>query len=69
FAIAVTLEDGALFIQATNQAKLPIFPESETVFFLRAVDARITFQRDRDGVVTGLVLHQGGRDMPGRKIR
>ncbi len=69
FSIVVTLEEGALFIQATGQGKLPLFPESETEFFLRAVEAEITFQRDETGAVTGLVLHQGGQNVPGRRVR
>ena len=67
FAINVTLENGALFAQATGQGKLPIFPESETKFFYRAVNAQISFTRDATGAVTGLVLHQGGREQPARR--
>jgi hypothetical protein len=37
-------------------------------FFLTVVDAQITFVRDSTGVVTGLVLHQNGRDVPGRRV-
>jgi hypothetical protein len=33
------------------------------------VDARISFITDASGKVTQLVLHQGGRDMPARKIK
>ena len=69
FSIVVTLEGGALFAQATGQGMAPIFAESETEFFYRVVDAQITFQRDADGVVTGLTLHQAGQNVPGRKIR
>jgi hypothetical protein len=69
FSIAVSLEDGQLFIQATNQPRFPVFAESETEFALRVVDARITFRRNADGAVEGLVLHQAGRDVPGRKVR
>jgi hypothetical protein len=29
------------------------------------VDAEIEFIKDKDGAVTGLILHQGGRDIPG----
>jgi hypothetical protein len=36
-------------------------PETETDFFLKELDAQITFVRDAQGVVTGLVLHQGGQ--------
>ncbi|HZA14979.1 MAG TPA: serine hydrolase, partial [Myxococcaceae bacterium] len=67
FVINVTLENGALFAQATGQSKLPIFPESETTFFYRAVNAQISFTRDSAGTVTGLVRHQGGREQPARR--
>lgn len=68
FSIFVTLENSSLFTQATGQGRFPIFPESETVFFYRVVDAQITFERDETGVVTGLVLHQAGQSVPGRKV-
>jgi len=68
FSITVTRDGNALFIQATGQGKLPIYPESETEFFLKAVDAQITFVRVQ-GRVTGLVLHQNGNDAPGRRVR
>jgi CubicO group peptidase (beta-lactamase class C family) len=64
FAITVTLEDGQLVTQATNQPKFPVFAESETRFFLKVVDAAIEFQVDGAGKVTGLVLEQGGKKMP-----
>jgi CubicO group peptidase (beta-lactamase class C family) len=67
FSIAITREGGQIFAQATGQAKLEIFPESETRFFYKVVDAQIELVRGADGKVTGLVLHQGGRDMPGKR--
>jgi CubicO group peptidase (beta-lactamase class C family) len=63
FQIAVTREAARLFIQATGQPRFPIFAESDSTFFLRVVDAQITFSRD------GLTLHQNGQNLPGRKIR
>ena len=63
FHIVVTREGATLFIQATAQPRFPIFAESESDFFLKVVDAQITFSRD------GLVLHQNGQNLPGRKIR
>ena len=68
FSIVVTLEAGALFAQATGQPKFPIFAESETQFFLRVVDAQVSFTMDDSGAVTGIILHQGGANQPGRKI-
>lgn len=67
FSITVTLDEGTLLAQATGQAAFPIFPEGEDRFFYRVVDAQITFQRDDDGRVTGLVLHQNGQNIPGAK--
>lgn len=67
FILTVTLENDRLFTQATGQQKVEIFPESETGFFLKVVDAQITFTKDKDGKVTGLTLHQGGRDLPAKK--
>jgi CubicO group peptidase (beta-lactamase class C family) len=66
-SINVTLENGALFAEATGQRKAPIFPESETKFFYRGVNRQLSFTRDQSGAVTGLILHQGGREQPARK--
>ena len=67
FSIAITLDGDQLFEQATNQPRIPIFPESETKFFLRVVDAQLEFHSDASGAVTGVVLHQAGRDVTGRR--
>ncbi|MGH7528582.1 MAG: serine hydrolase [Gemmatimonadales bacterium] len=68
FRITVTRDGGALFGQATGQERFRLHPESQTDFFLKEVDAQVTFVRDSSGTVTRLVLHQAGRQMPGRKI-
>ena len=65
--ITVTRDGDRLFVQLTGQQRLEVFPESETGFFLRAVDAQITFGRNDAGAVDHLVLHQNGIDQ--RAIR
>jgi hypothetical protein len=67
--LTITLTDGALFLQPDGQDALPMSPESETDFFIRGVNAQMTFTKDELGSVTGLVLHQGGRDVRAEKIR
>jgi hypothetical protein len=62
-AIPVTLENGHLISQATNQPKFPIFAESPTEFFPKAVDAQIEFVKNEKREVNALILHQGGRDI------
>jgi hypothetical protein len=39
------------------------------MFFLRGVNAQVSFTRNDAGVITGLVIHQGGRQQPARKVR
>jgi D-alanyl-D-alanine carboxypeptidase len=67
FSITVTRAGDQLFAQATGQPRFEIFPASESRFFLKVVDAEIEFLRGADGKVTGLVLHQTGRDRPGTR--
>ena len=67
FSITVTRQGPQLYLQATGQPKLPLFAESQTAFFLKEVDAQITFEKDAGGKVTRLVLHQNGAHVPGTK--
>ncbi len=63
----ITLKDGHLWARLTGQDALRIYPTSETEFFYRIVDARLTFVVDDHGKVRRLILHQHGRDMPAEK--
>lgn len=65
----LTMRDGALFIRSSvGGAALHLWPESDSGFFVKEADTQVTFIRDASGTVTGLVLHQYGRDRPARKI-
>ena len=55
--------------QATGQPKIELFPESETRWFLKVVDAQVEFQLDGTGQVTGLILTQGGKNIPAKKTK
>jgi hypothetical protein len=41
---------------------------SETDFFARTVDAQISFMRPEGGAAPSLILHQNGKDMPGKRL-
>lgn len=69
FVLTISREGNKLMAQATGQSSAELFPESETKFFLRVVDARITFEKNASGQVTGLTLHQGGQNIPAKKIK
>ncbi|WEK04266.1 MAG: serine hydrolase [Candidatus Devosia phytovorans] len=67
FQIEITAAHGRLYVQASGQDRFPAFPESETRFFLKVVEAQVSFETGADGRATGLVLHQNGQDVPGRR--
>ncbi len=69
FIINVWREENNYKAQATGQPAFEIFPESVSKFFLKVVDAQIEFNRDDKGEVTNMVLYQGGRAMPGKKVK
>jgi hypothetical protein len=69
FLITILRRGDKLISQATGQPEIELFPESETRFFLKVVDAQVDFVIDAAGRVTGLVLHQGGQDLPAKKLR
>jgi CubicO group peptidase (beta-lactamase class C family) len=58
----VTLEGGQLMSKLGNQPPVSLYPETETHFFLKVVDAQVDFA---DGQLT---IHQNGRDMKGQKL-
>jgi D-alanyl-D-alanine carboxypeptidase len=68
FVLTITRAGASLMAQATGQPAFEIFPESETFFFVKVVDAQIEFQKGEDGRMSSLTLHQGGRKMPAKRI-
>jgi CubicO group peptidase (beta-lactamase class C family) len=60
FILAVRREGDRLLTRATGQGDIEIFPESETKFFPKVMEASLTFVKDESGKVTHLILHQNG---------
>ena len=67
FVFTVTREGNRYFVQLTGQGNAEIFPETETDFFYKIVNAQITFVKDGTGKVTSLILHQNG-DHPAKRL-
>jgi serine-type D-Ala-D-Ala carboxypeptidase/endopeptidase len=67
FAIDVTEANGGLRLQATGQPMLGLREIAPDHFAVVGVPAEISFERDAAGKITGLILHQNGRDMPAPK--
>lgn len=68
FVIKFFRQGDRYFTQATGQGAAEIFAESEIKFFLKVVDGSVEFIKDASGKVTGMVLNQGGRSMPAKRI-
>lgn len=69
FKALVFKEGDKLMTQATNQSAFELYPEGPDKFFLKVNAAKVSFVRDEKGAVTGLVIHQNGREAPAKKIK
>lgn len=67
--VTLTRQGDRLMGEAVGETKFELFPESETKFFLKIVDAQIVFQKDEQGQVNTFTLFQGGQEMVGEKIK
>ena len=59
--VTVTQKDGQLFEQLTGQPALRLHPSSATQFYLRVVEAQVTFELGPDGKARSLTIFQGGQ--------
>ena len=64
----VARERDRLMIRAHRPASVELFPETETAFFIKVVDATVIFVKDGGGKVIALVIHQGGRDVRAKRL-
>lgn len=60
--VTVTASDGQVFAQVTGQPAFPLYASARDTFFLRVVDAKVDFERDAQGKVDALVIHQNNAD-------
>jgi len=66
--IEVTRDKKQLYVQLTGQQKFEVFPSDEDKFYLKVVEARIVFNKGKDGEVESLTLFQNGNEISGKKI-
>ncbi len=69
FLIHISREGGHLFAQATGQERYELFPESDRAFFLKVVDAVLTFDAENPAAATQLILHQNGVDHVAKRVQ
>ena len=59
----VTLQGNQLTVQLTGQPSFPVYSSAKDKFYYKIVNAQIDFERDANGSVTDLILHQNGQDI------
>jgi Domain of Unknown Function (DUF1080)/Domain of unknown function (DUF3471) len=66
--ILVTLKDGKLYGDFYYRpGPLELVPLSGNEFELKETDAQVSFKQNNKGIVTELIFHIGGEDMPAEK--
>jgi hypothetical protein len=66
----VRMREGALYASSSvGNPPRRLWPATDKDFFAKEVDVQVTFTRDANGAVTGLVLHQFKRDRFAAKIK
>jgi CubicO group peptidase (beta-lactamase class C family)/ATP-dependent Clp protease adapter protein ClpS len=61
--------NGGLCAQATGQGPIHIFPSAPDEFFAKVAGISMTFNRNPEGAVDGLVLHQNGDRAAPKRIK
>jgi serine-type D-Ala-D-Ala carboxypeptidase/endopeptidase len=69
FILTITREGNALYLQATGQPRFPLFATRRDEFFLRDVQAEISFERNAQNQVEALVLHQNGAHQRAARVK
>jgi beta-lactamase regulating signal transducer with metallopeptidase domain len=66
--MTVKLEGSQLSAQLTGQRFIPIYPSSNEAFFMKVVDAHMTFAVDAQGKSTAMEFFQNGRHVTAPRI-
>jgi hypothetical protein len=66
--VNIFIDNGNLMGNTPEGLKFHLFPYSETEHFIDIADIQLTFIKNENGKITGVVVHQPGRDMEMKKI-
>ena len=68
YTLLLVSRDGERLSMRLGPQKIPIFAESERSFFVKVVDAQLTFDVDAQGAATGVTLHQNGANTVAKRL-
>ena len=69
--LTMSREGSRFYTQLTGQSKFEVFAEREQKFFLKVVDAQLTFDvgtGDPSAHASGVTLHQNGADVVAKRL-
>ncbi|MFW5706353.1 MAG: serine hydrolase [Bacteroidota bacterium] len=66
FILEFRREDDKLITQATGQNAVEVFASSDSTFYLKVVEASVTFHRNEEGIIDHMTLHQNGNHRANR---
>jgi hypothetical protein len=66
--VTITRDGARLFMQQPGQDRIPLFAFGEREFFLKIVDAQITFESSGDDPAAAATWHQSGQAEKGQRI-
>jgi serine-type D-Ala-D-Ala carboxypeptidase/endopeptidase len=66
--LTISRKDNQFFVQLTGQPTFEIFAESEKRYFLKVVEAQLTFETDPQNKAVAVTLHQNGVDQRAPRI-
>lgn len=66
--MTVSREGDRFYAHLTGQQPVEIFPQSDHEFFLKTVDAQLTFKTGPDAKASGVTLRQNGDDQAGTRL-
>lgn len=65
--LSVKIKEDRLYASDGDGTWIELFAESESIFFLKGIDARLTFIENEHGVVTGFTGHYEGIELRGKR--
>jgi CubicO group peptidase (beta-lactamase class C family) len=68
FVLTVRADGDKLLVHATGQPELRVYPDSDTKWRYKIVDAQLTFELPKKGPAAAVTLRQNGRDMRGPRV-
>lgn len=67
--VIMSVKDGELVAAPTGQRTDILYAEKEDFFFAKSADLQVEFTRNEKKEINGFILHQGGVNLPCKKIK